>query len=142
MTDRPTTEPRTEAGREMMRAFPFAKWHPINRVIVLDHILAIEAEAAQGAAALDPEKRYWEGFDDGKRFVATSEGAAPRAEGLDTDDFRDDHERAMRDHLLDGPGKDESHICDDLCSDDIVTRLLTRLFRPSDERVPESEEPR
>lgn len=41
---------------------------------------------------------------------------------LDGDDFRDEHERAMRDHIL-----AREHVCDDLCSDDIVTRLVAAL---------------
>ena len=47
------------------------------------------------------------------------------------EEFRDAHERAMRDHLLGGP---ETHICDDLCSDAILDRLIGRA--PSDEYPP------
>lgn len=47
---------------------------------------------------------------------------------LDSDDFRDDHERAMRDHILGAPapGWPDTHICDDLCSSSIIDRLLGR----------------
>ena len=43
---RDVAEPRTVAGRELLDALPLAEWHPINRDIVIEHILAIEAEAA------------------------------------------------------------------------------------------------
>lgn len=38
--------PQTKAGRELLDALPLDEWHPINRDIVVDHILAIEHEAA------------------------------------------------------------------------------------------------
>ena len=40
---------------------------------------------------------------------------------IDSDDFRDAHERAMRGHILDGP---DDHICYDLCSEAIIDRLV------------------
>lgn len=39
------SEPRTEAGRALLDALPLDDWHPVNRSIVVEHILAIEAEA-------------------------------------------------------------------------------------------------
>lgn len=42
----------------------------------------------------------------------------------DEEDFRDQHERAMRDHILETP---TAHVCDDLCSDHIVNRLLDHI---------------
>ena len=49
--DRPTTEPRTAAGRRLLSG-------PNMRRAYLSDILAIEAEAAQGAAPLDAERLY------------------------------------------------------------------------------------
>jgi hypothetical protein len=54
---------------------------------------------------------------------------------VDNDDFRDEHERAMRDHILDDKHPPE-HRCDDLCSDAIVTRLAARLRSEQGERTP------
>ena len=58
MTDRPATDPRTEAGRTAMRDVDDGR-KPESRQYWLSTILAIEAEAAQGAApraeGLDPE---------------------------------------------------------------------------------------
>lgn len=46
------------------------------------------------------------------------------AAALDSDDFRDRHERAMRDHILGAVDLGVEHRCDDLCSDAILSRLL------------------
>jgi hypothetical protein len=51
------TKPRTAAGRALLDALPLNDWHPINRKIVTDCILAIEAEAASpDSEALDVER--------------------------------------------------------------------------------------
>ena len=46
--------------------------------------------------------------------------ATPAPLDVTSDDFRDRHERAMRDHIL---ACNPEHCCDDLCSDEIITRL-------------------
>src|SRR5262245_56689754 len=63
------------------------------------------------------------------RLNAATLDATPALD-VDNDDFRDDHERAMRDHIL-----AREHACDDLCSDDIVTRLAARFARGDAEHV-------
>jgi hypothetical protein len=47
--------------------------------------------------------------------------ATPAPLDVTGDDFRDLHERAMRDHIL---ACNPEHCCDDLCSDEIITRLV------------------
>ena len=53
--DRPATEPRTEAGRGLIESLrPWAEAYPDKFLDGWEQdILAIEAEAAQGAAPLD-----------------------------------------------------------------------------------------
>ena len=53
--------------------------------------------------------------------------ATPAPLDVTSDDFRDRHERAMRDHIL---ACDPEHCCDDLCSDEIITRLAGQEERP------------
>ena len=65
--DRPTTEPRTDAGRAVVEATasdPFIpdEQKPALRAAALRTVLAIEAEAAQGAAPL--KGRWVDGYVD------------------------------------------------------------------------------
>ena len=54
------------------------------------------------------------------RLIAATLAATPAPLDVLGDDFRDRHERAMRDHIL---ACNPEHYCDDLCSDEIITRL-------------------
>jgi hypothetical protein len=57
---------------------------------------------------------------DVQEAINTLEAATPAPLDVTGDDFRDRHERAMRDHIL---ARNPEHCCDDLCSDEIITRL-------------------
>jgi hypothetical protein len=52
-----TVEPSTEAGRRMLDSLP-DDWHPINREIVADHIVAIESESRNGSELRKAVGRY------------------------------------------------------------------------------------
>jgi len=54
------------------------------------------------------------------RLIDATLAATPAPLDVLGDDFRDRHERAMRDHIL---ACNPEHYCDDLCSGEIITRL-------------------
>ena len=118
--DRPATEPRTEAGRVLLEILPDElPWDAPDGPMLLnvrEAVLLIESGAAEAAL-----------------------GAAPRAEGLPSveDLARGIHEWKGRGHKSRNPAVGQSP---DDC--DIDAETILRLCRPSDERVPESEEPR
>jgi hypothetical protein len=127
MTDRqPSAAPRTAAGPESWRL-----WGDYTR--------------GQPETEANRLRSLWRhGFDAGRAEA----GAAPAEPALD-DDFRDLHEQAMQNHILDphdgwphtrldpplnteGKTKQRNG-CDDLCSDDIVDRLARLHSKPDPE---------
>lgn len=92
---------------------------PIAALVDRVRNLPVNLEAGEYAAAIDAECVVF--FD----AIRSNDGPA-----LDSDEFRDRHERAIRDHILgempDGSrdSRADGHHCDDLCSEAIIDRLI------------------
>ena len=113
MNDRNATEPRTEAGRNLLQELSFRENY-LRPGTQLAAILAIEAEAAQGAA--------------------------PRAEGLDVERLAEWFHDKWESRGIACWHKNQHMASWDCGRDAIEAAEYARLSRPSDERVPESEE--
>jgi hypothetical protein len=135
-------ELRTETDREWLRRLATER-------------LAIEKRPYPGGTlflSLHSATAILQVLDDLERAEAAAPASSAGLDGLraalDSDDFRDAHERAIRDHLLaplpegwphlrsggmPGDGPQDQHGCDDLCSDAILDRLRAALATSTEE---------